>query len=267
MIRLPVGVFPLLQRRTTFIALTVLPSVSCIPGQVAGPDLRFLSLGLTEHCSAGITADVLGVFRKFFPAISASMLSFQFVTLLLLSGFFLFSSAPLPCASLIPPVPHRAFVAEGAAVERIRILLVALCAAASGFVISVDFRFCHGMLSNVAGMAGFGPACNWFKARCLTAWLHPRVERIVGVEPALSVWKTDVLPLNYIRIKGGGRRYCTMRPRSRTFVARRLELLFTPPGYCRSPYLPTLPPHGCRSDGCTHASGLSKAVVYRSPRA
>ncbi len=176
-IRLPVGVFPRLQRRTAFVALTVLPSVSCISGQVAGLGLRFLSLGLAEHCSAGITADVLGVFRKFFPAISASMLSFQLVTLLLLSGFFLFSSAPLPCASLIPLVSHRAFVAEGSAVDRIRILLVALRTTVSGFVIRIDFSFCHGLLSNVAGMAGFGPACTGVKIPCLTAWRHPRVSQ------------------------------------------------------------------------------------------
>lgn len=28
---------------------------------------------------------------------------------------------------------------------------------------------------------------------------HPGVERVAGIEPATSVWKTDILPLNYTR--------------------------------------------------------------------
>lgn len=58
-----------------------------------------------------------------------------------------------------------------------------------------------------------------------------------------------------------------MRSRSRTFVARGLEPLCAPPTTTVRRGSPILPPHGNRNDGCTRASGLSKAVVYRSPRA
>ncbi len=30
-----------------------------------------------------------------------------------------------------------------------------------------------------------------------------RVERVMGIEPTLSAWKADVLPLNYTRMKFG----------------------------------------------------------------
>lgn len=53
--------------------------------------------------------------------------------------------------------------------------------------------------SVLAGQAGFGPAHVEVKVPCLTAWLLPHMERIAGIGPAPSVWKTDVLPLNYIR--------------------------------------------------------------------
>lgn len=51
-----------------------------------------------------------------------------------------------------------------------------------------------------------------------------------------------------------------MRSRSRTFVARGLEPLCAPPTTTVRRGSPILPPHGNRNDGCTHASGLSKAV-------
>jgi hypothetical protein len=38
-----------------------------------------------------------------------------------------------------------------------------------------------------------------------------RVERVTGIEPALSAWEADVLPLNYTR--GGGHRH-TVQARS-----------------------------------------------------
>lgn len=83
----------------------------------------------------------------------------------------------------------------------------------------------------MAGMAGLEPAHIGVKVRCLTAWLHPCVidrttrgdgrsparhfpsfraviqegipgpcwplEPLTGIEPALSAWKADALPLNY----------------------------------------------------------------------
>ena len=53
----------------------------------------------------------------------------------------------------------------------------------------------------LAGMAGFGPAHYRFKAGGLTAWRHPRMERVTGFEPALPAWRAGVLPLNYTRVK------------------------------------------------------------------
>ncbi len=32
-----------------------------------------------------------------------------------------------------------------------------------------------------------------------------RLERVTGIEPALSAWEADVLPLNYTRVHGVGR--------------------------------------------------------------
>jgi hypothetical protein len=39
--------------------------------------------------------------------------------------------------------------------------------------------------------------CPWKRATALAARSH--VERMTGIEPALSAWEADVLPLNYIR--------------------------------------------------------------------
>lgn len=38
------------------------------------------------------------------------------------------------------------------------------------------------------------------QARCCCTGLASRVERMTGIEPALSAWEAEVLPLNYIRV-------------------------------------------------------------------
>jgi hypothetical protein len=40
------------------------------------------------------------------------------------------------------------------------------------------------------------------------------LERVTGIEPALSAWEADVLPLNYTRVRGHPRSYSTqVKPR------------------------------------------------------
>ena len=53
----------------------------------------------------------------------------------------------------------------------------------------------------MAGVAGLEPARDGIKIRCLTDLAIPQglLERVKGIEPSLSAWKAEVLPLNYTR--------------------------------------------------------------------
>lgn len=159
-IRLPVGVFPLFQRRTAFIALTVLPSVSCISGQVASSRLSLLPLVKAESDPASVASHIRMVLRQFLAAVCASVLLSQFPVVFPLLFFLPFSTTAIPSFFAIRVGFLRTFVTEDASIQRIRILLVALHTAVSRFVISVDFGCRHGSSPDVAGMAGFGPARN-----------------------------------------------------------------------------------------------------------
>lgn len=59
-------------------------------------------------------------------------------------------------------------------------------------------------------LAGVEPALVVYKTTVFTViWKGLKMERITGIEPVNLAWKARVLPLNYIRIIGTGRRIRT----------------------------------------------------------
>ena len=84
---------------------------------------------------------------------------------------------------------------------------------------------------------------------------------MTGFEPALPAWRAGVLPLNYTRIEGGGRRYCTLRQQESNLSAHGLEPLCTPPRD-RPAWTPLLPSVPCCQPNCRFTLLLS--VSFRN---
>ena len=59
---------------------------------------------------------------------------------------------------------------------------------------------CHGCSFESAVVRRRGPNISWSRRYLATS--GPAVERMTGIEPALSAWEAEVLPLNYIRVPG-----------------------------------------------------------------
>ena len=59
----------------------------------------------------------------------------------------------------------------------------------------------------MAPQVGLEPTTVRLTAECSTTELlrnnKLKLERVMGIEPTLSAWKAEVLPLNYTRIKTG----------------------------------------------------------------
>ena len=60
-------------------------------------------------------------------------------------------------------------------------------------------------LASPGSMACNRPQDRWAARKLAPAWglgLGPKnLERVTGIEPALSAWEADVLPLNYTRVR------------------------------------------------------------------
>ena len=102
------------------------------------------------------------------------------------------------------------------------------------------------------------------KLQIVTTWSFVTLERIMGIEPTLSAWEADVLPMNYIRKCGhystvgrefqslffrqgprpGLNRRCWRRQRRRW--PRRSRWPVPWPGPSVRPRLPRSPAHSCR---------------------
>src|SRR5665647_1860177 len=62
---------------------------------------------------------------------------------------------------------------------------------------------------------GFEPPTSGLESRCSIQLSYEpklKMERMAGIEPALSAWKAEVLPLYDIRIEWSGRRDSNSRP-------------------------------------------------------
>ena len=88
---------------------------------------------------------------------------------------------------------------------------------------------------------------------------------MTGFEPALPAWRAGVLPLNYTRIEGGGRRYCTLRQQESNLSAHGLEPLCTPPRD-RPAWTPLCRTAGQRNRRSPQTSDLSSADLSLSSR-
>lgn len=61
-------------------------------------------------------------------------------------------------------------------------------------------HMCEALILHTTQDTGLEPVTAGLTVRCSTSWANLEYKRTAGIEPAPTVWKTVVLPLNYVRI-------------------------------------------------------------------